>query len=88
MGGSLATVLTGDVGDGCGGWRMGAGDLGVSAFRGMRRGRGLAWIYGERVEGVEGIGRMRRTRGAMLAQSERKIIYIHMYSGPVSHRAG
>ena len=40
MGGSLATVLTGDVGDGCGGWRMGAGDLGVSAFRGMRRGRG------------------------------------------------
>ena len=40
MGGSLATVLTGDVGDGCGGWGMGAGDLGVSAFRGMRRGRG------------------------------------------------
>ena len=35
MGGSLATVLTGDVGDGCGGWGMGAGDLGVSAFRGF-----------------------------------------------------
>jgi hypothetical protein len=33
MGGSLATVLTGDVGDGCGGWGMGAslimGEVGV-----------------------------------------------------------
>jgi hypothetical protein len=33
MGGSLATVLTGDMGDGCGGWGMGAslirGEVGV-----------------------------------------------------------